>query len=514
MYRVLIADDERLERNAIACALREHLAGQFDIREAENGKIAVETSTQFCPDIIVMDIKMPVMNGIDAAKKIISRFSDCKIIMLTGFTYFNYAKECVSIGAMDFIVKPVADDVVVETLKKAMAAVDVVRQNQQMALRSQEKLCLADSYLESELLVEILFCGLDSDRIKQILSELEVADGWFAVAILFPGAEYGRGGNSQRIEDVCREASRLLEEPGLRVVQCGHYGRVYLLLHTIESKQRSWYTTWLDRFLRHVTAQQQCIAGFGVSQPSRFAAEIPQLVQQAHKAYRKTSAIQFYVESRDENHPLNQNTTEHEMCTLLRERSYTDLLSRLYLAMDDLFANSSEPRGQLYEILMLLNRTAAETVAVEPTYFLYGKLSQMEEPEKVKRYATRFVQDLIDRLIMKEDETGDWWIQVAQEMIHKGYTKEITLEDVARRVGFSTYYFSRLFKQKFEISFVDYLTSLRLQKAKILLRQPSATVKEVSYQVGYSEPNYFTRVFKKETGLTPSAYQKNACISN
>ena len=514
MYKLLIADDERLERSAIFSAVEQTLADQFELRETENGMRAVEISKEFLPDIILMDIKMPVMNGIEAAKEILAFHPDCKIIMLTGFAYFNYAKECVSIGAMDFLVKPSTDEVIVKMLTRAIAAVDAVREKQQTLRIEQEKLLIAAHYLESELLVELFFCGADEERIDQILTELDGLAEHYVVAILFPDAEYGTGGNPQRLQNSCKAAAIELSVPGLKVLQCGHYGRVYLLLCTGEQRPRSWYTGWMERFLRIVTARQNFIGGIGVSQTGCFSAEIPHLVQQAHKAYRKTNAIQFYTKQTEEYRPLGLHTMEQELCTLLRERRYTDLLSRLYPVMEEIYGDSPDPKGQLCELLMLLNRTAAETAEVEPSYPLYSKLAQMEQSEQVKRYAIRYVQNLIDRLISKENQTGDEWAKLAEEMLRKQYAGEISIEEVARRVGFSTYYFSRLFKQFFGMSFLDYVTELRIQKAKTLLRQPGAVVKEVCFQVGYSEPNYFTRVFKKQVGVTPTEYQKNANNAN
>ncbi len=233
MYKLLIADDEPLERTALAQIVGVEFAGRFEIQETENGQAALEASHTFRPDLILMDIQMPDMNGIDTAKEIMQHYPDTKIIMLTGFTSFQFAKECVCIGAMDFLVQAAAAD----------AGVDRVG-------------CVED----------------------------------------------------------------------------------------------------------------------------------------------------------------------------------------------------------------------------------------------------------------KDLEDTNIWANIAKEFIQKNYTKNLTMDDVARQVGFSTYYFSRLFKQSFGVSFVDYLTTLRLEAAKNLLRKAGASVKEVCVQVGYSEPNYFARVFKKELGLTPTEYQKNAGV--
>lgn len=148
---------------------------------------------------------------------------------------------------------------------------------------------------------------------------------------------------------------------------------------------------------------------------------------------------------------------------------------------------------------------------MEPTYQLHSKLGEMKDRQCVERFAIRYVQGLIDHLILQDTEENDEWVRKIDQFIQTNYKESITLEDGAKAAGFSTYYFSRLFKQYFQMTFIEYLTQVRLTKAKYLLERPGSIVKEVCYQVGYREPNYFARVFKKATGVSPSEYQKKCC---
>lgn len=408
MYKLLIADDERLERSAICSAVQEHMPESFDIREAENGKRAVEITQEFIPDIVLMDIKMPVMNGIDAARAIIQIHANCKIVMLTGFTYFNYAKECINIGIMDFLVKPSTDEMIVAVLQRAMRAVNETRSQQEKLVQAQKKICLADRYLEGEMLAELLFGGADEDSVHMLVEEMGIAKSCYTVAIFFPDAEYGEKSTSQYLLDICYEVVQQLLEPQMKVHLCKHYGRIYLLVSTEEQPRRSQFLHWLEEFLRQVTMRQHCVAGIGVSNSSMEALDIPHLVQQAHRAYGQMNAIQFY-HSPKQSIPAEQITsTDVSLCALMRQRQYTELLSQLDLALEILFLHSPDPKGQLCEWLMLLNRTAAEMTAVEPAYLLYSKVMAMKNPQTMKQYAIHFVQHLIDRIICQETAGEDW----------------------------------------------------------------------------------------------------------
>ena len=95
----------------------------------------------------------------------------------------------------------------------------------------------------------------------------------------------------------------------------------------------------------------------------------------------------------------------------------------------------------------------------------------------------------------------------AKEYIDANYAQDLSLEGISRQTDISPYYFSKLFKNKTGVTFIDYLTNLRIEKAKELLADPGRSMKEICSEVGYSDPNYFSRIFKKTTGMTPTEYK-------
>ena len=98
-------------------------------------------------------------------------------------------------------------------------------------------------------------------------------------------------------------------------------------------------------------------------------------------------------------------------------------------------------------------------------------------------------------------------IKKALEYIEENYSKDISLDDISKELNLSTYYFSKLFKEEKGENFVEYLTERRVEKAKELMKDPSRSIKEISSECGYSDPNYFSRIFKKNTGMTPTEYK-------
>lgn len=128
MTKILIADDEYPEQRLLSDILYSSFSGSVNIQFADNGKEAVSQSELWNPDIILMDIEMPVMNGLDASKKILSSLPNCRIIFITAYSLFEYAQEAVKLRASDYIVKPVVKEEVVQAVKKAIDSLGVMRQ--------------------------------------------------------------------------------------------------------------------------------------------------------------------------------------------------------------------------------------------------------------------------------------------------------------------------------------------------------------------------------------------------
>ena len=175
--KLLIADDERFEREF----LEEIATGQFpqiQTRTVENGRQAVETAALWGPDIVLMDIEMPGINGIEAAKRILAQMPDCKIIFVTAFSLFNYAYEAVKMGAYDYILKPVNPEDVARSVQKCINQIETEHQLKAMAPVA-ESLAENSSYDKTTLLMDkvktylqhnYMLYGVSLDSISDILN--------------------------------------------------------------------------------------------------------------------------------------------------------------------------------------------------------------------------------------------------------------------------------------------------------------------------------------------------------
>ena len=136
-----------------------------------------------------------------------------------------------------------------------------------------------------------------------------------------------------------------------------------------------------------------------------------------------------------------------------------------------------------------------------------GDILRMNENELYEWFSARITNVCHNILTKKEDNAVDI-IKNAQVYIAQNYSKDLILDDVSKELQLSPYYFSKLFKKRTGKTFIEYVTDLRIEKAKELLRNSNKSMKEICIEIGYTDPNYFSRTFKKNTGVTPSEYKE------
>lgn len=510
MYRILIADDEQLERKALESIITEHFGEMVEIRQAVNGRDAVEAAREFSPDITMLDIKMPIMNGIEAGKEILEFLPECHIIMLTGFTYFTYAKESVNIGAADFLVKPASDEDVIEALKKAVKQVDMRTERRRDEEANRKKAMQAEQYMESELVLAIAFSNADEELIREQMEGLGLSFS-YAVGAVMDVQPAGEGEAFMTARE-CRDCISSLKFDG-RICFCERYHKIYLLILTEEGKSREWYKDLLKRLSALVEKQGYHVrlaTGIQVSQLKNIYLSFQEAKRNLNGGKR------INVHRKEEGAGMagsSQGEQERRLVSYLKAGDYDEAMLYLEQLMELFFEENLEPVMRIYELLVVVNRSLPQDLEVMPVFALFKEMAAETRRERIMGLASEYVENIIDSFIAKEGRDDLAWAAKAEDYIQANYMKNITLEDMAGQTGFSIYYFSKLFKQKFHMNFVDYLTSVRMQKAKRMLEQGEASVKEVSSRVGYSEANYFARVFKKEIGVPPSIYQKNDKLS-
>ena len=437
MFNLLIADDEQLERRAIKSIVSDRLKGVFDIYEAKNGREAIEIADKIRPEVIIMDIKMPGINGIEAIKEIKKFHREGYFIILTAYDYFWYAKEAIEVDVKEYLLKPLKRDELIEKLEIAVQQVEEIRAKRNKEMKLREKVYTMQPIIENQLCYTIINNDINENEVEMLLEYLNM--------------QFKAG---------------------------------YSMLLNIDNKLDS----TLDRNEIKLAIKEY----------------IKELIQGSNKVILSsffTADIVMFIEMNDSynEEDVMQESLElgNRLVDVIKEKFGVNItigIGRVYRGIDNLNKSYDEAAVSI----------CCENCKTRIKHYedIYTHSNEVSDGEKESNCYE----------IVSNGETQEGLISKAVEYIKINYNSEITLEEVSGYICISSYYFSKIFKEVTGKNYVDYITELRIEKAKEMLKSGAYSIKDICFEVGYNDPNYFSRVFKKVEGVTPSEFKIKSSI--
>ncbi len=434
VYSLLIADDESLERSSLRLIINKSCPEISRIWEAENGKQVLKSCREHRPDIVFLDIRMPGLSGLEAARGLREILPNVRIVFLTAYNHFEYAHEAIKIGVDDFLLKPASDDRIREVVGKIARILDGLRRREEDDRKNRDRLEKVAEFFTSEILESLLVRPVPSGTLANYFSIMDVVFTRGVVAAF--RIDYG----SYPVRIDSREQELLLKRRCLLAIKNEFEGRMIRFL--VHELRNVFYVLVLP--------------GKDAAEEYTFQVDILDLFQSVTGMVREDIGLSIHVGV---------------------SRSFTD--------PDGIHAAFREAGAAL-------DRTGPDdTVVAWQESFL----------EKGGQSAAGFSPQSL------QQSRGGALVKEVVDYIDGHYMENISLESLSARVHLSCFYLSKVFKHHKKVTFIDYLTDFRIGKARELLRNPKSNVKEVCYAVGYSDPNYFARVFKRIVGLTPTEFR-------
>lgn len=528
MYKLLIADDEQIVLDSLKHIVEKNLS-EVVIETARSGREAIEKAEVFMPDIVFMDIRMPGINGIDAIREIKSRNKNCIFIILTAFEQFEFAKEAVNLGVSEYLLKPVNRFKVIETIKKSMENIKIKKEERKRALELRERLESVIPVLENGFIYSIIFFEDNSRELENYSKIFDMTENAGYVMTLEFGEVEGRGSLSNKIGVSVRSQSfyPFIRNTIKSRIKC-MVGPVMLnriVIFVPSEQHKDEYTHRIDAvsiaedILDKLPEKLNADFKIGIGKCYRSFDNLARSYEESLKALR-------YARGKGVMHIMDVSVEEGEgdEYPVYKERIMLEKASLGYIeecveAFNFIFnwlviQYSRQPlkvKNKLLELIFLLERIAGDN-GLEVSEFSKqrGYLEEMlsiEELTQLKAWCRAKVVDTTSLIKAARQKKINCLVQKAKEYIDIYYMREITLEDVSREVNISPQYFSKLFKEEMGENFIDYLTSTRIEKARELLEKGNHSVKEICFMIGYGDPNYFSRIFKKIVGVTPTEYK-------
>jgi two-component system response regulator YesN len=434
MLRFLIADDEKYVRDSIRDVIEgafKEQKEQFEISEARNGREAIEISERLRPDIIIIDIKMPGIDGLKAIQEIRNFLPHAYFIILTAYDYFDFAVEAVRNNVREYILKPFDRAELREKIREAVEYVQSEKEKRKREIEIQEKIYNLIPVMENELSYSIVNDMLEVIDVEMYMEYLNMDfKNTFCMVVRLKEEDDNDGPVyfSEGLKTQIGEHIKVFLNQRYKAI--GSYRFTKDLIYFIQmSLHKDADETKLNVINLALDVKREVKRFFGVPLEIGLG-KCYDGIHQMHESYQEACKALEY--SLDDTGVVYYQDIEH-------------------LIAHDQFLNDKFKNG-------------------------YGEKFALFKA--VEQYIT-------DNL--KED---------------------INLKDTAAKFNLSPYYFSRTFKKVFGYNFSDYLNLIRINKAKELLKDDSLSIKEICYLVGYSDPNYFSKVFKKYEGVTPTEYRE------
>ncbi len=539
MLKVLIVDDNAFSRTDLKTMIDWEKTGYFISGEASSAPGAIQLIENDIPDIVITDMHMPSMNGVELIDRINENWPQIKVIAISAYDDFDYVKQSMKKGAVDYVLKHhLNSDTLLDILQSAKDAVMKYRIecNQRNMLTEQilnRKSTLCKEFIQAlmtgeqtdsnEIASSIASLGINIDNKNLVVSIAEIDDFAFIEerfsskeidALIKTFLEMARGilGDWEKsfIEHFSKGRFVIIFSLGDAYSMLFIYNKLYTMIDRLRSGVRKYL---------NVTA---CFSA------SKVYSDISRISQAYHEAdimlkdkfYKgKDSILIENTERKAEDGFLCLDIRdERDLIATLRELDSERVKQHIDTIFDRILNNrlgSKSTQMICAELINIVNKVAKETgLEISQIYtneeIPYNMMQKYETIVDIKQWITGLYDKLI--AILRNLKVGNKHSEITRraiEYVNKNYKKDISLSEIAEFTGVSNSYISRVFKEDCGMGFVEFLNRIRVENAKNLIENGKLKLKEIVVKVGFNNYNYFFRVFKDIEGMTPLEYEQN-----
>jgi two-component system response regulator YesN len=516
MLRVLVVDDEAIVLESVSQVLMSQFKG-IQIETARNSREGLIKVEHFRPNIIMTDIKMPGMNGIEFIERIRKVDKVVKIIIVSAHDHFEFAKEAVKYGVEDYVLKPLTKSKLIELISQVSEKVDMEEEKRNKELDNIER------YYQSIQLVEANFFNsllLNRNILKYMPQYREILE--------IP-LERGAVLNIEFDKLASETDAAELSHYNKKLYDCADYLKTHIKYH----RPAIVSNPFLNRVFAYVEGEVDRL--FWINLVQTIMERFKMRVRIGLGSVKPIDQLRdSYSESL-----LAMRVSEEAVCSIQAikeiEASYEGF-DQSARAMFDYFSHRNKGfklalkhfEGEYIKMMgSKLGLEYAEAVLTEMMVKMHERCSNILSKNRKDEEYRHFLSELssnssMTKLKVFEKTVNDWFSKYvkiqsdsfskvtlgAMDILKANYNSEVTLEEAALALSVTPQYLSKVFKEDTGMTFKEYMTELRLEESKQLLKRGDYSIKEICFKVGYNDTSYFIRAFKKYEGLTPKDYQK------
>lgn len=534
--KVFLVEDEMVIRRGIKNSIDWEKEGYIFCGEASDGELAYPMIIKEKPDILITDIRMPFMDGLELCKLVKKELPNIKILILSGYDEFDYAKEAIRLGVTEYLLKPISSGKLLEALNGVSESIRREKEDKDLVRKYMEEMRENTEHEKQKFFEQMIAGNLSmADALETGKKyEMNLSAGMYNL-LLF---RFTLGEENRKSGELLGEAEYAIEKLTERLeyvfeFQRGVEGWAFLLMADNE-EQMSERVKELSKDLEEIMKNYSTIAYFGgIGQPVARLRELEESFREAERALaaRFTMELNRIISVEDIRMAQNVDTLDDIEITSFGEIEKTRTMLEKFLnngAEDeidefvDVYINEL-PEENLKSVLMrqyiIMDAYIVMISFCEKIEGIEGEMQAQSEElknsmktsqtlEEIKNYIRMLLKKIIG---VRDTISGRRYsdiIEIAKDQIRKTYmSDEISLNTIAAEVGMSPSYFSSIFSKEMGKTFVEYLTEIRMDRAKELLMCSSMKTSEIGYEVGYKDPHYFSYIFKKTQNCTPKEFR-------
>lgn len=531
MLKIFLVEDEFIVREGIKKKIDWEAKGYEFVGEASDGELAFPMIQKEKPDIVITDIRMPFMDGLTLSKMVKQILPSTEIIVLTGHEEFEYAKEALKIGIAEYLTKPISSEGLLAAVEEVAVKIEEKRKEEEILQKYKEEMEEDSEGEKKQLFLDIVSGSSNVSELyeKAYALNIDLSAIWYNIILVKVHAtKRGPEEYSDRIVKITERLKELEKNKDVLFFDRNLEGCAFLLKadskELLEEAQEQYISQMCSIF-----EEYNHVAYFiGVGSPTDRLREVQTSFEQAshafaHRFFSKNSQVVYFDHlSLQESMPQEEvsikdvdvkhferdrirdfiHTGDYEETKYFVEEFFNNIgngaleskMFRQYLAMDVYFC--------VTEFLDEVQQSQKKELLKDPGLELLGNAGSV----------IAYVEELICYAISARNQVANnRYSNVVQEAIsyiEANYAdEELSLNSLASHVNFSPNHLSTIFSQQTGQSFIKYLTEYRMGKAKELLRCTNKRSSVVAQEVGYKDAHYFSYLFKKEVGMTPTQYR-------
>ncbi len=539
MFKVMIVDDESIIRKGLRNAVNWKVFDCEVVGEASDGMEGYKLINQLHPDIIITDIKMPEVDGLTMIREIRDIIPQSKIIILTGYRDFDYAREAIKLGAFDFLLKPTKIEELNSVIKRAVKELKFQKDKdaefgkfkkifEQNIPVLRERLLYNIMYEistnDSEINANLEVLDLEIDKFTLIIAENEIEGKDDAKTEQYNKHLYQFGiinSFDEAFSDKFKVISISLDNNLIAFIVQPLDGSVDSF-EDINNK-----SIYIQEIIQNCFGFTITLA---VSTEGEGALQLPEKLRECqealeHKFYIGNNSVIFYKDLDSFFKYDDYSILEKNQKTLI-EGIKTGNLIAVKGKLDEITGYIDEAFDKIgmeylknfyWNTISLINNIRVSISVADNDKkidskkdigSLYNMIQKCDNVKDLNELLEEIAISVASKVNSFNNKSIKLILRKAIDYLKEHYNEQVTLNEVARNIYVSTYYISRMFKKELGKNFVDYLNEIRIEKAKELLKDVQYKAYEIAEMVGIPDAHYFSKLFKKYVGVTPTEYRE------